>query len=303
MQLSMTAYQELEENWRDHLQITHVEHFSHFPGSPNAHFRASCHQPLLEEIQYFIKVTSNAQAHHYEHIALQIIATQVDPDMQPVAEGVCHTLYYWRAFRWMACSPIQPKTENDYKEIGRVLGKMHNNTSHAIFSDMRRLSLGSSLMQELEDLQQANPLLGARVALLVEWLVPYEKEWFMYERLLPLVLLHRDFGWRNVVRKVEGTLMIVDYEHVALGPWYLDLAKCLDRELYDPQHLKTFLQGYIEITRYSLHDIPKTYALATRLWGSARFLYHGIKHNDPTSIEHGLIILERLEDEFQDVQY
>lgn len=301
MELSISVYQEFLAIWKGQLSITHADVLPHLSGSPNMHFYASDQTTSPPGNQYFIKVTKNEQAYQREGSVLSIIASKVDFDMHLVAEGVHDKGYYWRAFCWIHCDAVHPETPEEYREIGRTLGRMHSGTTPASFPGIRPLSLGRSLAQEVENLQRVSVDLGKYFTRPIQWLLSYESAWVAYEQTLPQVLLHRDFGWRNLIRKETGELMIVDYEHVALGPCYLDLTKCLDRELCQPEHLHFFEQGYAEVTHVVFDHVPVDYSWGTRLWGAARFFYHGTTQDDQTSIEHGFTIVERLRKEWRRV--
>ncbi|MBY6276297.1 MAG: hypothetical protein CWE10_08750 [Symbiobacterium thermophilum] len=64
-----------------------------------------------------------------------------------------------------------------------------------------------------------------------------------FDEARPHVLLHGDFGWRNLLLCDDGTLVLLDFERAVIGPAWLDQAKCLDRELRLPQDREGFLQG------------------------------------------------------------
>lgn len=297
MELSTDTYQELLACWKQQLALTQAEVLPHLPGSPNLHLAILCQPALAPPRRYFIKVTGNARAYAREQSALRVIAAQVDADMQPVAAGEIRQQYYWSAFRWIDCQPVQPTSAAEYREIGQALGRLHQATP-AAFPGLRTLSLGSSLRQEIEDLRGVCAELGHHLARAADRLQDSASAWQAYEQTLPQVLLHRDFGWRNLVRKSGGSLMIVDYEHIALGPWYLDLTKCLDRELACPQHLQWLLEGYAQVTGSVCGNTPTTYVRGVRLWGAARFFFHGCTHHDASSLAHGTTIMQRLATEW-----
>ncbi|OTA41765.1 MAG: hypothetical protein A6D92_03995 [Symbiobacterium thermophilum] len=108
------------------------------------------------------------------------------------------------------------------------------------------------------------------------------------------MLLHGDFGWRNLLLCDDGTLVLLDFERAVIGPAWLDLAKCLDRELRLPQDREGFLQGYEKASGMPLARPPEAYLTCLRLWVAAGILLFTSKHADEPFAEHGRRLLQQV---------
>jgi aminoglycoside phosphotransferase (APT) family kinase protein len=170
---------------------------------------------------------------------------------------------------------------------------MHRQTADLDAPEIRRFSLHSELMRQMDKLKSFATELYDQLLQRIDHLQNVSGEWETYEKTLPHCLLQGDFGWRNFVRVRGGNLLLIDFELAAIGPCWMEFAKAWDRELADPQRLQLFLGEYKATLGTELPELADHYAWAMRLWQVAGIFAFTETFGDQTGFrDYALEMLE-----------
>lgn len=279
--------------WREHLGAQWAEPLPQQPGSPNNHFAVFAKPG--ERPTYFIKVVSAVRRFRREGIACRFLSERGFPYLAIRGEGSVSPHLFWRAFDWLSGQPFTPTSPQEVTEAGRVLGRLHNTSAGAPPEGLHRYrSLTDALELTLGRMAKTAPAAFAEVAPVVARVRRLYPIVQAFDETQPMVLLHGDFGWRNLFQRDDGMLVLLDYEHAAVGPAWLDLAKCVDRELRVPENVSWFARGYEETAGVGLTEPPDAYMICLRFWVAAGILLFVSKHVDESFAEHGRYILRQV---------
>lgn len=289
-----TGMQPLLAAWREHLGAQRVEPLPQPPGSPNRHFAVFVGPG--EGPAYFVKVVSEARRFRREGIACRFLSERGFPHLAIRGEGAVSDHLFWRAFDWINGRSFVPSTPQEVAAAGRILGLVHRASAGAAPEGLFRYrSLTDALERMLGRLAEADPEAFAAlapVAASARRLYPAVRA---FDEAQPQVLLHGDFGWRNLLLREGRTLVLLDFERAVVGPAWLDLAKCLDRELRVPEDRSWFVRGYEEASGIRLGEPPDAYVTCLRLWVAAGILLFVRKHVDEPFAEHGRSLLRQVQ--------
>lgn len=287
------SHEQLFAAWREHLGARRAEPLPQLPGSPNNHYAVFV-QPG-ERPACFVKVVSDVRRFRREGVACRFLAERGFPHLTVRGEGLVSDRLFWRAFDWLSGRSFTPSTPREVAAAGRVLGSLHRASTSVAPEGLRRYaSLTDALEQTLAAIAQTAPEAFASLAPVVERarrLYPVVRA---FDEAQPVVLLHGDFGWRNLLMRDDGTLVLLDFERAAVGPVWLDLAKCVDRELRVPQDRSWFARGYEQGSGICLPEPPDAYVTCLRLWTAAGILLFVSKQADEAFAEHGRRILQQV---------
>ena len=262
--------------------------------APSNEFR---HDLLLAEDPYgrrrFVKVfPTNSRSAARETAAARLIGHHL-PAVVPalVADGVTRSGRPWLAYEWVDLLPFQPSRDNLYA-TGQSLARMHRITVPQVPAALPRYGSPVDLVAEKASLvEQVDPLLATRIRRLCDRLTPPDPPPWRDE---PPVLLHGDFGWRNVSLTAEGTVAIFDFEHAAVGAPVLELAKLADRELNSDADRAAFLDGYAGVAPIDRTSWEAWLPLV-RLWAAAGIIPYARETGDAEFEQHARYILDRLD--------
>lgn len=188
----------------------------------------------------------------------------------------------WAAFDWHDLREIAFDEHGVARASGELLRRLHATAvPPAIRARLQRYRAPALLLREAAALTVGSPyerllrtLLGGRVP-----------------EFGPPVLLHGDYGARNLALGEDGALRVLDFEHARLGPAVIDFAKSWDRELAPERSRREFLEGYGDP---ATHD-PLA-LLWIRTWALALLHDYGLSHADSTAISdsaRALAVVER----------
>lgn len=219
--------------WRERLGAQRAEPLPQPEGSPNHHFAVYAQ---AGEQPYFAKVVSEGRRFRREGIACRFLSARGFPHLTIRGEGSVSDHLFWRAFDWLSGRPFTPSNPREVAAAGRVLGTVHRASAGVNLEGLPRIrSLTDVLEPMLDRLAHTAPAAFAAVAPVAasaRRLYPVVQA---FDEAQPSVLLHGDFGWRNLLVRADHTLVLLDFERAFIGPAWLDLAKSVDRELRVPE--------------------------------------------------------------------
>lgn len=200
-----------------------------------------------------------------------------------VADGHCCF-----AHPWLEGTAFENPSLEDVAQAARVIGKLHRRTMGANEGSLRLFSLQGELNLQMAKLPHNDPQIYPEVARRVERLQSSGFDLDALEREMPNCMLHGDYGWRNYHRLADGGLVLIDLEHAAYGPMWMEFGKNYDREFADPKVWDTFLTHYQDALGRSV-PLPQPYVLASYLWQAAGiFNYCAARHHDEAFYQEGL---------------
>lgn len=288
--------QELLPKWQKILGIDEVRPVQVPQGSPHLHLagvRAGEEQPICFFKIAYQRVGILRETHVYRYLE------SIGVDQQRVlAFGQEEGDINWVAYPWLVLSDFVPTMEG-IREIGKVLGQQHSKTIGGADPQVRQFTLRSEMERMMDLVEQFDPTeykaLRTRIHLLIEKV----GDWEAYEQSLPKCLIHGDFGWRNVaLRGAARQVSLIDFEHAAFAPCWMDLAKAYDRELADPADLEAFLDGYREGFGKEMLALQEGYLWGMRLWQAAGIYYFTAKFPNEQFRAQGTLILQKFDGQF-----
>jgi hypothetical protein len=233
---------------------------------------------------------SAAQERAAAHLTGSHLADLVPP---LVAEGVTPSGRPWLAYRWFDLREFTPTTGNVYA-AGRAVARLHGMRPAAASEALPRYGHPADLVEHKARLvERYDARLAWHIRDLCHRLTPVVAP---VEALSLQVLLHGDLGWRNVFLSAGGAVVLVDFEHAAVGAPLLELAKMWDRELRGDAERATFLDGY-DSERPIDRDAWLGWLPLVRLWAAAGIVPHARDTGDEDFERHAHAIIARLERE------
>jgi hypothetical protein len=282
------------ERIRAALGVERLELLPPHDGSVNRHLRALAADgaPAL-----FVKVYGSAPSFEREGTCYAFLAADPERDryLIPVA-GAADPGCPWRAFRHEALFPFGPAAAGHLREAGEALGRLHRRPVADGEVPVRAYASVAASMDSKRELCRAQGIVLAPAhTAAVSRLLGMAPELEAMERGFPRVLMHGDFGFRNLARRgtADGEAVLYDFEHAATGPAPMDLAKVLDVGLEQPVDRAAFLEGYAVGAGRPL-DLPDLYRDAVRGWCALGILPYAAATADTAYGAHALRILDDL---------
>lgn len=283
---------EVRSFWLSEFALDGLERVRAPAGSPNAHYAGiRSGRPGV-----FFKIMKDRKNFCREGIALEMCSGRDLRVPKLLGGGETQDLF-WRALDWVQGATrvtLERVPTADMQAIGCLIGELHVRTKGAPAGKTVAVSLRAGLAGTASRLSARD---RARVTGLLAHAKSLEDAWCSFESRLPIVLLHGDFGLRNVIRDDWGKYWLIDFEHAKMGPCLLDFAKL--RFLGEPYgsraKIKRFDSGYRGATGFSIFDMPETYLWGMGLWVACGILYFTSMHSDPGFRVQGWRIIEALE--------
>jgi Ser/Thr protein kinase RdoA (MazF antagonist) len=245
--------------------------------------------------ELFVKLFPPASASAARERAAAHLISEHLTDLVPamVADGVTRSGRPWMAYEWIEMRRFAPDTANLHA-AGRALARLHRLELVSRPDALPRYGNPVNLVEHKARLvERYDAMLAAHIRELCRRLKPTVAP---SAALYPQVLLHGDFGWRNVLLNPDGAVVLVDFEHAALGAPVLELAKLWDRELRGDVERATFLDGY-QSERPIDREAWMVWLPLVRLWASAGIVPYARQTGDEEFEQHALDIIARLERE------
>jgi len=287
---------ELLPIWQQALGLSRVCHIHPQPDSINVHaagYRADETEPSV-----FLKLSRNRPRPYEQELVSARAMQSCGYERTILAHGEAADGIRWLALPWLPHEDFANPTPADLRAAGRTLGELHARTTGYTGAEMRRFTLQRELDRQLTKVETSHPVLHAEMQARIDRLRAASGGWEAYEASLPQCLLHGDFGWRNLVRVPTGGLQLIDFEHSALGPNWMDFGKVLDGELADPQDRAVFLAGYAEAFEGALPPLAEHYFWGLRLWQGLAILQYCSVYPDDQFRAFGERMLIRFDEQF-----
>jgi aminoglycoside phosphotransferase (APT) family kinase protein len=196
----------------------------------------------------------------------------------------------WVLLDWFDLHEI-PQTAAAGEQAGRLLAQVHRTPLPSAGADLRRYGdVGGLIAEKAWLVARFDRSLADRITRMASQVASAARQ------PAAEVLLHGDYGWRNLATDPAGRLITFDFEHAAIGPPAYDLAKLWDRELADDRARTRFLDGYRQVSTALDHGLDATMR-PIRLWAAAGIFPHARATADDDFYQHGLVILGRLDRE------
>ncbi|MGF0115186.1 phosphotransferase family protein [Promicromonospora sp. Marseille-Q5078] len=260
--------------------------------SENLHLRAD--HPRWGPL--FIKVYGHFQRFSQEGVALKALARQYAWVLAPLAEGsLPRTGSSWRVFPEIPLHPFDFTLEG-CRTAAHLMADVHS-------TEVRSLHLSTK--------PAPWDLVPVRLERLSPWPSTHQLAAGLARRAAHLLadlshgdafrpqirLLTEDFGARNIhVREDDGSTLMLDFEHAALGDPHWDLGKVWDEDLVEASKRDEFVHEYR--SRTGSHDWPNMKALwATRFAAALAIFPYANRVRDQSFFAHGVEKLHVLDAE------
>lgn len=287
----MEQLEEIKQRWKQEMGLVEIRPLPPIPGSRNQHFigfREGEVQPAV-----FLKLMISELGYQREIAASNVLERMGYEAQTLLGHGMITEGLYWLALPWIDCEDVKEPTDEEVREIARIIGTLHRQTTALDAPEVRRVSLQSELTRQMDKLKSFATELYEKLIQRVDHLRSVAGEWETYEQNLPHCLLQGDFGWRNFVRVKGGNLLLIDFELAVIGPCWMEFAKAWDREFADPQRLQSFVDEYKATFGPELPELEEHFAWAMRLWQVAGIFAYTEKYGDQTGFRnHALEMLE-----------
>lgn len=206
-----------------------------------------------------------------EHgFALELAAQEI-PVVAPRADDAGKTLHEYEGF-WFAVFPWQPgrapelNADNDYRILGRYLGRLHAVGSSKPFEHRPELTVenfGEQPSRYLLDSRFIPPHLEEAYSSLVELLLGQIRAAYAAAGAVHNIRLHGDCHLSNILWTDTGP-HIVDLDDCRTGPAVQDLWMLLAGERHERERqLALVLEGYTEFQSFDVRELGLIEALRT----------------------------------------
>jgi len=239
--------------------------------------------------KFFIKLYRRKGRFAVENTVSPIVKELNIPTPALLRSGELHSGLSWAIYEWLDMRPFK-ETPCCIQSAAKVLSKLHHQQRNVVDGLKNYSSIWDRITQKIALVHNFNDDLARRIE---DIFIKIPKKSFPKD--LHNVILHGDFGWRNLALSDNDDVIVYDFEHSATGPFYMDFGKMWDRELADAEKRNLFISAYLNEDKIDVAWWDSV-MMPTRLWIAAGIFPYTHEKGDKDFEAHGYSILDNIED-------